>query len=148
VIGSSGKDTLTGNNSDNRLAGGGGDDTINGGGGDDTIVGGTETDIEALTGGAGRDTFLYLSRADSFTNAKHTGDIITDFNTDQDLIDLRALNVNVNNLRLDDTGVGSTNREGHLYEDLNNNGTFDSNELNINIVLSGSHEFSLLDVLV
>ena len=45
-------------------------------------------------------------------------------------------------------GVGASGREGHLFEDLNGNDTFDANELNINIRLSGSAEFSLLDVLV
>lgn len=148
VTGTAFKDSITGNGANNRLSGGAGDDTLNGGGGDDTIIGGTETDIEALSGGAGRDTFVYLSRADSFTTATHTGDIILDFNTDEDLLDLRALGVNVANLRLDDSGVGASGRQGHLFEDLNGNNTFDANELNINISLSGSQTFSLQDVLV
>jgi hypothetical protein len=53
----------------------------------------------------------------------------------------------VANLHLDDT-VTVNGREGHLFEDLNGNNTFDANELNINIVLSGSQTFSLQDVLV
>lgn len=148
VIGTNGNDAITGNGDRNVLTGGGGDDTLEGGGGDDRLIGGTEIDIEALTGGAGRDTFVYTSRADSFTTLTHTGDVILDFNTDEDLIDLRALHVNAANLRLDDSGVGSSGRQGHLFEDLNGNNTFDANELNINIVLSGSAEFSLQDVLV
>jgi len=148
VIGTARDDVIKGNNADNTLTGGEGDDDLSGSFGDDIIIGGTEDSVEALSGGGGRDTFVYLTRADSFTTATHTGDIILDFNTNHDLIDLRALRVNVANLRLDDSGVGAANREGHLYEDLNGNNTFDATELNINIILSGSETFSLQDVLV
>jgi hypothetical protein len=59
-----------------------GDDTLNGEGGNDILVGGTGHDH--LTGGAGADTFI-IGSGDSPANA---GDIITDFSTSTDFLDL------------------------------------------------------------
>lgn len=62
IIGTSAKDTLTGDGSDNLISGGAGDDTIAGGAGNDTLDGGEGNDElaaddadELLDGGAGSD---------------------------------------------------------------------------------------------
>ena len=59
-----------------------GDDRITGGSGNDRIVGGDGDDT--LTGGAGNDTFVY-------GYASEGRDTITDFNKDQDVIDISRL---------------------------------------------------------
>ncbi|MFC0386556.1 cadherin-like domain-containing protein [Muricoccus vinaceus] len=86
VYGGSGNDTISdlgGNLSDDTIYGGSGHDRIDGGNGEDLIIGGYGADT--LTGGAGQDTFLFLSSLD-------TGDTITDFRRSEgDLIDLRAI---------------------------------------------------------
>ncbi len=57
VIGGSGNNTLTGNDSANVLIGGAGNDTLSGLGGNDTLIGGPGADT--MSGGAGSDTFKY-----------------------------------------------------------------------------------------
>ena len=85
IYGGSGGDTIKGNNGGDTIYGGSGNDTINGNNGDDTVVGGFGAD--ALTGGAGNDKFKYLSIADSRAGQF---DIITDFTSGSDKIDLTA----------------------------------------------------------
>jgi serralysin len=147
LIGSAFADTLTGNNGVNRLEGGAGDDVISGGGGNDTIIGGSDVDIENLSGGAGFDTFVYLSRSDSNTSAVRTGDFITDFNVDQDLIDLRALGVNAANLLITNNVVNGTHF-ARVVEDLNANGQADDNELSINLIVVSAADLTLQDILI
>ena len=62
-------------------------DTLSGGSGADIIVGGGGADI--LTGGAGADTFRYLATSDSTAAGQ---DVITDFQSGIDRIDLTAIN--------------------------------------------------------
>jgi len=69
------------------INGGAGADSLIGTGGGDTIIGGGGGDT--LTGGGGADTFRYTSTSDS-TVANQ--DVITDFQTGLDRIDLTALN--------------------------------------------------------
>ena len=69
------------------LTGGPGGDIINGLGGDDIITGNGGADT--LTGGAGADVFRYLATSDSTAAVQ---DVITDFVTGTDQIDLTALN--------------------------------------------------------
>ncbi|CAN7218657.1 M10 family metallopeptidase C-terminal domain-containing protein [Caulobacter sp. LjRoot300] len=66
--------------------GGAGKDVLVGGGGADFLVGAGDGDT--LTGGAGADTFRYLTRTDSAPDAY---DIITDFMTGFDTIDLKGV---------------------------------------------------------
>ena len=77
--------------------GGGGDDTLLGGGGLDTLSGGDGNDriagygrADTLTGGAGSDTFVYLAVSDS-TNEQGANDVITDFQSGVDRIDLAGV---------------------------------------------------------
>ncbi len=97
AIGGGGADTLTGNSANNILVGNGGDDTLLGMTGADTLEGGDGDDVldgggtgngvfagsvSTLTGGAGRDTFVYRPGYHRTT--------ITDFSISEDKLDLSA----------------------------------------------------------
>jgi serralysin len=88
VVTGAGDDTIVGNDFGDRLSGGAGRDTIMGGAGADLIIGGAGGD--SLTGGAGADTFQYVSAGESTAVAT---DIIQDFQTGVDKIDLSAMNL-------------------------------------------------------
>lgn len=80
--GGHGNDHLNGGKGNDQLIGGSGIDRLIGGKGDDVLVGGIGRDT--LTGNTGRDTFVYAS-------LNEAGDVITDFNGSEDLIDLRSI---------------------------------------------------------
>ncbi|MEG4405483.1 calcium-binding protein, partial [Microcoleus sp. MON2_D5] len=75
-----GNDSLSGDDGDDSLFGDGGSDTLNGGIGNDVLIGGVGTNV--LNGGAGLDVFLF-----SGTTAGG-GDVITNYSTADDLINL------------------------------------------------------------
>ncbi len=84
--------TSRGSAGDNWLAGGGGNDAIRGGAGLDTMLGGAGDD--RLDGGDGSDWLLGGAGADVFRFAPHgiagdDVDIIADFTSGEDRIDLR-----------------------------------------------------------
>lgn len=85
VEGSLHADSLTGNSTANRLWGLAGDDTLDGGAGNDTLNGGAGNDN--LTGGAGDDIFVFSP--DDGTGA----DVITDFSTADDMLNLSAFGI-------------------------------------------------------
>jgi hypothetical protein len=85
VYGGSGDDQISANNGGDALYGGSGNDIIYGGDGKDNIVGGYGADT--LSGGLANDTFTYLSVNDSWHDQ---ADIITDFDRNNDQIDLTA----------------------------------------------------------
>jgi Ca2+-binding RTX toxin-like protein len=90
----------TGNNLANLLAGAGGDDQLAGAGGADRLEG--EAGADQLNGGAGRDLLLGGAGADTMAGglgadrfvltdaASARGDVLVDFGTGQDRIDLSA----------------------------------------------------------
>jgi len=82
LFGGGGADRLKGKKQKDRLVGGAGNDVLIGGGGNDVLVGGKGKDI--LTGGNGNDSF-------TFNTLKEAGDRITDFNSTDDLIDVRGI---------------------------------------------------------
>jgi Ca2+-binding RTX toxin-like protein len=82
---------LYGKVGNDSLAGGTGKDKLNGGGGDDVLTGGSGRDI--LTGGAGNDTFDFNHLYEIGTSPT-TRDVITDFASGQDMIDLSTLDAN------------------------------------------------------
>jgi len=82
LFGGGGADRLKGKKQKDRLVGGAGNDALIGGGGNDVLVGGKGKDL--LTGGNGKDSF-------TFNTLKEAGDRITDFNSTNDLIDLRGI---------------------------------------------------------
>ena len=110
--GGSGNDKLDGGANDDKLMGGTGKDELTGGGGADTIDGGTGDD--ELTGGTititdGRETFSDDSAIDIFVfGPKHGDDIINDFETATDRINLRAFDLDADDL----VGMISTRGSG------------------------------------
>lgn len=87
LYGRSGKDVFNGNEGADALYGGKGDDKLDGGEGDDTLDGGEGRDV--LTGGAGADTFVF-KKAD----LGRARDVITDFTSGEDKIDLSGFDAN------------------------------------------------------
>jgi Ca2+-binding RTX toxin-like protein len=90
--GDAGNDALYGEGNNDSLSGGAGDDTLDGGENNDTLDGGLGNDIliggtgnDILTGGEGSDTFVWTS-SDTYGT-----DTITDFNENEDTLDLSDL---------------------------------------------------------
>lgn len=79
--------TIVGDDGDNGLSGNFGNDTLNGLGGNDSLIGGAGAD--SLTGGTGADVFQYFAATESNAAAY---DVINDFETGIDRIDLSRLN--------------------------------------------------------
>jgi VCBS repeat-containing protein len=79
IFGTSGRDVLKGL---------GGNDVIHGREGIDFLTGGTGADV--LSGGSGADTFVFTATADSLAGVGQA-DLITDFTTGEDRIDLSAI---------------------------------------------------------
>ncbi|WP_052469397.1 glycosyl hydrolase family 28-related protein [Pseudomonas massiliensis] len=90
IDGTAGNDVLTGTAVADLLLGGAGKDTLGGGTGDDVIVGGDGSD--KLSGGDGADTFRFDSLTDSYRSSTTSyADLISDFNVNEDKLDLAAL---------------------------------------------------------
>lgn len=99
--GEDGDDQLFGGANSDNLYGGGGADAVFGEDGDDFLFGGAGSDIlggnggsDRMGGGDGADTFLYFSTLDSSTIGGGA-DVIADFLSDTDKIDLSAIDANV-----------------------------------------------------
>ncbi len=107
LVGSVNADGLTGSNFNDPIYGGAGNDTITGGGGADTLVG---------EGGA--DTFTYRAASDSAVSA---ADIIYDFVTGVDRIDLRSVRTGAS----DAFGIAYSGTGTFLFVDLGGNGVND-----------------------
>jgi Ca2+-binding RTX toxin-like protein len=97
VEGSDGNDTLTGNQWGNTLVGRAGDDHIFGNGGNDQIEGGSGNDVMTGSGAVlttrESDTFIFgptPTTGDWDFNIGH--DVITDYDTNADRMDVRGLN--------------------------------------------------------
>lgn len=99
LYGDSGNDRLYGDTGNDRLYGGSGNDDLYGGKGNDLLVGGSGSDL--LVGGAGADTFRFTSITDSRVGSAR--DVIDDFRpgSEDDVIDLAAIDANVNTGRND-----------------------------------------------
>jgi Ca2+-binding RTX toxin-like protein len=95
LSGGGGNDVLNGGDGNDQLDGGAGADAMAGGGGNDRLIGGTGNDW--MEGGAGGDVFVFAGLNDSRLSAlrsdgkKLMPDVITDFTSGQDKIDLSAL---------------------------------------------------------
>lgn len=87
IGGDAGNDRLSGDGGNDTLSGGAGTDRLAGGAGDDRVEGGTGAD--RLYGGTGADVFVFRTIADSGIGAAR--DVITDFVSGQDRIDLSAI---------------------------------------------------------
>ena len=108
IYGGVGNDLLRGGSGDDEIEGGVGHDTILGDDGDDTIDGeeGNDTILggrgdDELTGGTGEDTFAY-----KYIDAGD--DTITDFDVDEDMIDLSLIQhtITFDNLTIADNDDG------------------------------------------
>ncbi|WP_434803074.1 calcium-binding protein [Paracoccus aerodenitrificans] len=84
VDGGFGNDIMSGDAGNDTLMGDHGNDTIDGGEGDDVLIGGERYD--QLTGGAGADRFVF-----SAPRISSRPDVIEDFRSGEDVIDLTAL---------------------------------------------------------
>ncbi|MBH8571628.1 calcium-binding protein [Nostocaceae cyanobacterium CENA369] len=93
------EDTLLGGSGDDLLIGAYGSDVLDGGAGNDVLSGGagpiSEYEVDTLTGGAGADRFILGDEYDSLyvpyssvDGIKNNYAIITDFNSNQDIIQL------------------------------------------------------------
>ncbi|MEE9387978.1 MAG: calcium-binding protein [Paracoccaceae bacterium] len=110
VIGASGDDSLDGGDGRDYLNAGAGDDTLEGGAGNDKIVGGTGSDT--ISGGAGNDNLWGGNwhgdnSTDTFLVAQGGGkDMIHDFETDHDVVDLSAYGLEFSDVTtlMDDQG--------------------------------------------
>jgi Ca2+-binding RTX toxin-like protein len=85
-------DRLLGRAGDDRLRGAGGNDSLDGGNGRDDLAGGAGRDrlaggfgADALAGGKGADLFIFRSAGEA------NRDVVADFGTGADRIDLRAI---------------------------------------------------------
>lgn len=102
----SGNDVLTTGNGADHLRGGVGDDEFNGAGGYDRLFGGEGSDelqggrgTDVLTGGSGADLFVFRTVAEASTGAGD--DLIRDFQTGIDRIDLADIDANANTVEDD-----------------------------------------------
>jgi serralysin len=98
INGSGAIDLLNGTPGRDQINGLAGRDVIFGNGGDDILIGGSGTDL--LFGGAGADVFLYTTISDAPRVTGITAflnrEIIGDFQTGIDRIDLSAIDANIN----------------------------------------------------
>jgi Ca2+-binding RTX toxin-like protein len=129
LIGGTGNDILSGGTGNDTLSGGLGNDILSGGEGNDTLIGGLGNDT--LTGNSGADTFVWRY-AESGT------DHITDFNVNEDKLDLSDLLQGENSSNLDSylnfTLVGGSTV---IDIDANHDGNFEQH-----IVLDGVDLYS------
>jgi Ca2+-binding RTX toxin-like protein len=100
IVGNDLNNNLTGNAFANNLEGGAGNDTLNGAAGNDQLDGGAGNDVligglgtDTLTGGSGADTFVFNLLSELGLGANR--DVITDFTTGVDKIDLTKLDANI-----------------------------------------------------
>ncbi|MBG1265662.1 DVUA0089 family protein [Nostoc sp. WHI] len=97
-----GNDTLTGGDGIDTLIGGAGNDSLSGGNGSDRLIGVEPFvpgfgfgagELDTLTGGAGSDTFVLGTSTEVFYDDLGNSDfaLITDFNINEDVIELRQV---------------------------------------------------------
>lgn len=112
LMGTATSNVLTGTAATEVLSGLAGNDRLDGAAGDDILVGGAGRDT--LTGGHGADVFRFEAVSDSYrTGTQSFADVITDFVSGEDTIDLSALNF---------TGLGN-GLNGTLALQLNADGS-------------------------
>ena len=97
VLGGAGDDLIRAGGGADRVSAGAGDDVARGGRGDDRLAGGADNDVliggagrDRLIGGGGEDTLQGGLGADTFI-LKRGGDVVRDFTTGDDLINLRRV---------------------------------------------------------
>lgn len=148
IVANAGNDIIYGNEGDDHIAAGAGNDTVFGNLGDDRIIGGNGDDmirggagLDRMSGGGGAEDFIFRSASEAssglradFPVVRGTADdgaglrdVIIDFETGVDDIDLSAIDANAD--RAGDQafrflGTGETNGAGSLiYRTFNATGT-------------------------
>ena len=85
-------DSLFGGDGNDTINGAGGNDVVDGGAGDDSLIGGVDNDT--LEGGVGADRFVFgittLGRPFDTGHGPGNRDVVLDFRTGEDLLDLRG----------------------------------------------------------
>ena len=119
IEGGTGDDLIAGDGGNDRLWGEAGDDSLAGGAADDTLWGGAGAD--GLSGGTGADHFVFALGDSGLTRAR---DLIADFETGIDRIDLSALDLHFLGTAAFDGSTGAlrfarAGGEGVLQIDLN-----------------------------
>ncbi|EAQ25568.1 probable extracellular nuclease [Roseovarius sp. 217] len=104
-----GDDLVNGEDGDDFVAGGNGRDTLSGGLGDDTLNGGDGDD--EMHGGEGLDVFVFNS-----FNAGEV-DVISDFDSEGDLLDLRGVTEGFDGLSISSTSFDGSTATQISYED-------------------------------
>jgi Ca2+-binding RTX toxin-like protein len=151
ISGGLGDDTLYGGNGQDRLWGGEGSDTILGGGGVDLIVGGAGKD--KLTGGGSANTFV-LATAEHSAPGSAGRDVITDFVSGSDTIELTLIDADADTAEDDAFGFIGTTEFSGVAGELRNSGSFVEGDVNgdgiadFQIVLLGSPELVATDFLL
>ena len=145
IYGGGGADSLSGAEGNDELRGQGGSDTLDGGDGDDLLVGGGGIGQDTMTGGIGADRFQ-IGYYES--NVGASGDIITDFESGTDLIDLSGWDANINtagNQAFSFVGTAAfSNTAGELRYYFDGTNTWVQGDINgdsvadFDIMLSGS----------
>lgn len=147
VNGDAGKDTVEGGTGNDRVNGGADDDFVSGGDGDDFVNGGAGNDF--LLGGEAvgdNDVFAFNTAGDSSANPER--DTIADFNTDRDVIDLRAFNLLAANVQVIQPAAGlvlSSTRT--INVDTDKDGKFNDNLIITVSVANALGGLDSLDVL-
>ncbi len=136
LFGNDGNDILTGGAGNDLLNGGSGNDTLVGGAGNDTLIGGLGKDV--MTGSAGKNVFVFVSAKDSSVD-KAGRDVITDFKSGQDKIDLSALSKST---------VGVTVSSGSQQEIqkvvISDAGNYDAKDGNVSFqVTDGNYTYNI-----
>ncbi|MFC4170403.1 M10 family metallopeptidase C-terminal domain-containing protein [Teichococcus aestuarii] len=104
IFGGGGNDHLLGGTGHDILHGEGGNDIVDGGDGNDIISSGEGADI--LRGGAGSDVFIYTYSATGASDANGGRDIIRDFQSGADKVDLSGYNISSTDLTINQTAKG------------------------------------------
>lgn len=138
--GGTGKDTVNGDDGNDTVLGGAGNDLLNGGKGNDILEGGNGTDTinggagnDQMLGGADRDVFVFdTDNTDNTATSAPERDYIADFemrfNGQQDIIDLRAFNIGVAQVQIDQPVIGAFAQSTRtIYVDTDRDGNFRDN---------------------
>jgi VCBS repeat-containing protein len=150
LVGGAGNDTLNGGDNNDILEGGAGNDTLNGNAGNDALIGGAGNDIltggagnDILTGGEGSDIFIWNS-ADIGTVATPAKDVVTDFNVNEDVLNVADLLSGGAGLTM--TAVAS---DGHLQLQFSNgSGVVQTIDLNTVAVVDNNAAQTMLNNLL
>src|SRR5262249_15488985 len=113
--------------------------------GDDHVIGGTGADI--MMGGAGADTFEFWTVDDSKGVNKGIQDVVQDFQTGVDKLDLSYLDFQANELL-----IKNHTTDGVFISDVgidaNHNGKLDNGEFAVSVHMTDNHYLAAGDLIL